>query len=453
MAGKVIIVDKLTPQRLALRAQLEAAYFEVAEFDTGEEAINSALAEPTDVILLSIELNGSCGIAICRQLKSHPQLCQTPVVLMTSQDRPEQRTAGFEAGADDFLSKPVDEPALFARMRSLARFRVTAEELKLREATSIELGLVDQPSARNGFGSCKVAIIAQSSAVANTMAEAIRSGSGVECVWVKSGIEAMHLLRRDPPDGFLVTMDLPPNEDRGALCTALSYHGDAPTPAVLVVMEDKNIGAAARCLDQGASDYITFPPDPSELAARLRAQLRKKLHSDRLRKLVQDGLRLSVIDPLTGLYNRRYVDQHLAKLALAAPEKKAPLTLLIFDIDRFKSVNDRFGHEIGDLALRVFADRLRKHLRGVDLIARIGGEEFLVALPGVDLTKGCAAAERMRKVAAASTPGAPRITVSVGVATLKPDDKNPDDLIRRADQALYKAKSGGRNCVVRNEAA
>ncbi len=453
MSGKVIIVDKQAPQRIALRALLEAAYFAVVEHDNGEDAISCALAEPVDVILLSIELNGSCGVAICRQLKSHPQLCQTPVVLMTSEDRPEQRTAGFEAGADDFLSKPVDELALFARMRSLARFRMVAEELKLREATSIELGLPETGLAQDGVSSSKVAIIAQSSAVANDMETTIRSGVGADCVWVKSGIEAMHLLRKDPPDGFLITMDMPAGEDRGALCSALSYHGDTPTPAILVVTKDKDIGAAARCLDQGASDYITFPPDPNELSARLRAQLKKKLHSDQLRKQVQDGLRLSVIDPLTGLYNRRYLDQHLSKLVQASRETKSPLSLLIFDIDKFKSVNDRFGHEIGDLALRVFADRLQQHLRGVDLIARIGGEEFLVALPGVDLAKGCAAAERMRKLAAVSTPGAPRITVSVGVATLRPDDAHPDDLIRRADQALYQAKSGGRNCVVRHEAA
>lgn len=453
MSGKVLIIDRAGPERSALKAQLETAYFEVSEVESGEAAMILLASERVDIILMGLELKGSCGIATCRRLKSHMQLSEIPVVLITAEDRPEQRVAGFEAGADDFLSKPVDELALFARMRSLARFRMLAEELRLREATSAELGLEKQPSSRLRENGCKIAVIAVSRAVAMTYGAAIEARTGVQCIWVDSGVEAMRMLRSSPPDGFLVTTDLPPGEDRGALCSALSYHGDVSPPAVLVITNANDKETAARCLDQGASDYISYPPDETELAVRLRAQLKKKLRSDQLRQLVDDGLKLSIIDPLTGLYNRRYVDQHLARLFASARDTDAHLTLLMFDIDRFKSVNDRFGHEIGDLALRNFADRLKANLRGVDLIARIGGEEFLVALPAVDLSAGCATAERVRRIAATATPGAPRITVSAGVSTLTEADGGPKDLLRRADQAMYLAKSGGRNCVMRHRAA
>ena len=453
MSGKVLIIDRAGPERSALKAQLETAYFEVSEVESGEAAIVLLAKDRVDIILMGLDLKGSCGIATCRRLKSHMQLSEIPVVLITAEDRPEQRVSGFEAGADDFLSKPIDELALFARMRSLARFRMLAEELRLREATSAELGLEKQPANRFREDGCKVAIIAVSEATALRHSRAIEARTGVTCTWVDSGVEAMRLLRSAPPDGYLITTDLPPGEDRGALCSALSYHGDASPPAVLVITNASDAGAAARCLDQGASDYISDPPDETELAVRLRTQLKKKLRSDQLRQLVQDGLKLSIIDPLTGLYNRRYVDQHLNRLFASARDTGAHLTLMMFDIDRFKSVNDRFGHEIGDLALRNFADRLKTNLRGVDLIARIGGEEFLVALPGVDLSAGCATAERVRRIAATATPGAPRITVSAGVSTLKAADAGPEDLLRRADQALYLAKSGGRNCVMRQQAA
>lgn len=453
MSGKVLIIDRAGPERSVLKAQLETAYFEVSAVESGEAAMILLAKDLVDVILMGLDLKGSCGIATCRRLKSHMQLSEIPVVLITAEDRPEQRVAGFEAGADDFLSKPVDELALFARMRSLARFRMLAEELRLREATSAELGLEKQPPNRFREDGCKVAIIATSEAVAADYGRAIEARTGVQCVWVSSGVEAMRLLRSAPPDGYLVTTDLPPGEDRGALCSALSYHRDISPPAVLVITNANDVVGAARCLDQGASDYISGPPDETELAVRLRAQLKKKLRTDQLRQLVQDGLKLSIIDPLTGLYNRRYVDQHLNRLCASARDTDAHLTLLMFDIDRFKSVNDRFGHEIGDLALRNFADRLKTNLRGVDLIARIGGEEFLVALPGVDLAAGYATAERVRRIAAAATPGAPRITVSAGVSTLKGVDGGPEDLLRRADQALYQAKSGGRNRVMRQRAA
>ncbi len=453
MSGKVLIIDRAGAERSVLKAQLETAYFEVLEVESGEAALVLLAGDRVDIILMGLDLKGSCGIATCRRLKSHAQLSETPIVLITAEDRPEQRIAGFEAGADDFLSKPIDELALFARMRSLARFRMLAEELRLREATSAELGLEKPSAARFREDGCKVAIIAVSEAIANHHARAIEARTGVQCIWVDSGIEAMRMLRAAPPDGFIITADLPLSEDRGALCSALSYHGDASPPAVLVITSSDDASTAARCLDQGASDYISDPPDETELAVRLRVQLKKKMRYDQLRQLVQDGLKLSIIDPLTGLYNRRYVDQHLTRLVGSARETDASLTLMMFDIDKFKSVNDRFGHEIGDLALRNFADRLKANLRGVDLIARIGGEEFLVALPGVDLAAGYATAELVRRIAAAATPGAPRITVSAGISTLTGADCSPEDLMRRADQALYQAKSAGRNRVMRHQAA
>lgn len=448
MSGRVLIIDRAGPARSTLIGQLETAYFEVLHAESSDAALALLAEERVDLILIGLDLKGSCGIAVCRRLKAHVQLSDIPVVMMTDEDQPKQRIAGFEAGADDFLTKPVDELALFARMRSLARFRTLAEELRLREATSAELGLPAPSSGRLGAERCCVAIIAATEATAARHAVAIEERTGIRCVRARSGLEAMRLLRSDPPDGFLITTDLPPDENRGALCSALSHHGDASPPAVLVITEAGDLGQAARCLDQGATDYIPAPVDPTELAVRLRAQLKKKLRADQLRQLVHDGLKLSIIDPLTGLYNRRYADQHLTRLCDAARQAGSALSLMLFDIDRFKSVNDRFGHNIGDLALRMFAERLQTNLRGVDLIARIGGEEFLIALPGVNLSSACAAAERLRGVAATATPGAPRITVSAGVSTFAPED-DPARLIQRADQALYQAKSEGRNRVAR----
>ena len=453
MSGKVAIIDGSGSERQALKAQLEAAYFEVREYEYGDDAFTELSTEKVDIILMGVDLEGSCGIATRRRFRSHKLFCDIPIVLITLENRPEQRIAGFEAGADDFLSKPVDDLALFARMRSLARYRILTEELRLREATSVELGLAKPLAKRLRDHPGAVAIVASSEAIAQRYSDVVTERTGIQCKWVSSGVEAMRLLRTNPPDGFLITTDLPSSEDRGALCSALSHHHYGSPPAVLVMTNAVTSSLAARCLDQGASDYISDPPDETELAVRLRAQLKKKLRTDQLRELVRDGLKLSIIDPLTGLYNRRYVDQHLTKHFDAAREANAPLSLLIFDIDRFKSVNDRFGHDIGDQALRTFAERLSNNMRGVDLIPRVGGEEFLVALPGINLSAGCAAAERVRKIAASPNPGAPRITVSAGVATLRSDDASPANLLKRADTALYQAKSGGRNCVVRHRAA
>ena len=207
-------------------------------------------------------------------------------------------------------------------------------------------------------------------------------------------------LRTDPPDGYLICSDLPDAEDNYALCAALTHHRDGVAPAVIMMTKGDDLASATRCLDHGASDHVAEPFDLNELAARVRSQLRRKLYAEKLREFVRNGLWMSTTDPLTGLYNKRYVDLHLTKPFEAARVGDAPLTVLVFDIDRFKRVNDCFGHSIGDQALRVFASRLRRNLRDVDMIARIRGEEFLAALPGVPLAQGFVAAERMRHLAA-----------------------------------------------------
>ena len=162
MPGKVAIIDRSGSECQALKAQLEAAYFEVREYEYGDDAFTELSTEKVDTILMGVDLEGSCGIINCRSFRSHKLFYDIPIVLITLENRPEQRIAGFETGADDFLSKHVDDLALFARMRSLARHRMLTEELRLREATSAELGLGKPLTKRLRDHLGAVAIVASS---------------------------------------------------------------------------------------------------------------------------------------------------------------------------------------------------------------------------------------------------------------------------------------------------
>ena len=227
------------------------------------------------------------------------------------------------------------------------------------------------------------------------------------------------------------------------------------TAAVSAVMAGTAGGPAADALDRGAHDVVTGGLDGAELALRLDAQLRRKARSDRLRASVRKGLKAALRDPMTGLYNRRHALPHLAQLLRRAGDTGRPLAVMMADLDHFKSVNDRYGHLAGDAVLVETAARLQRLLRPVDMIARLGGEEFLIAMPEAGTAAASAAARRLcrqinRNPVCLPGFGEPiRMTVSIGVAVTPPApaEVTAGDLIGQADQALYRAKHAGRNLV------
>ncbi|MFV2035941.1 MAG: diguanylate cyclase, partial [Halocynthiibacter sp.] len=254
------------------------------------------------------------------------------------------------------------------------------------------------------------------------------------------------------PDVFIVCQNLANGGDGLRLVSNLRANLDTRQSAIILVVEDGEMDTATKGLELGASDYIHAPFDPNEMVARLRSQMRRKKYSDRLRSNVRDGLKMAVIDPLTGLYNRRYATQHMQRIIERSGESGLPYAVIMMDLDRFKSVNDTHGHDAGDHVLKEFARRLQENLRGIDLVARLGGEEFLVVLPDTGPTEVEFAAERLRKAIDREDfeiGGGKHIpiTVSIGVAFGGPDDKNPGVLIQQADAALYESKSTGRNRV------
>jgi two-component system cell cycle response regulator len=224
---------------------------------------------------------------------------------------------------------------------------------------------------------------------------------------------------------------------------------------ILLLADEGELPRLAKGLDLGANDYLIRPGDRNELLARVRSQVRRKRLQDRLHENYRRSLSLALTDELTGLYNRRYVVAHLEELLVrVANDGNANETaLMMFDVDHFKAVNDQFGHPGGDDALRQLADRALRGVRSIDLVARLGGEEFVVVMPETSLNAAVMVAERLRHAVAAepffihSTSERRPITISIGVAIAQPGD-TVDTLLQRADEALYEAKNNGRNRVV-----
>jgi two-component system cell cycle response regulator len=265
----------------------------------------------------------------------------------------------------------------------------------------------------------------------------------------RSGAEAVGLTSAINFDLVVINLSLA-DEDPLKLVSMLRASDATHETPLLLVGEAGEKDRILRGFELGANDWLMQPIDPHELRARARNQIRRKFYQDRLRSDLGTALEMALTDPLTGLYNQRYLRRHLSGLMESGQGRQ--LAVLMLDVDHFKSVNDRFGHASGDRALRLIADSLRVHTRVFDSVARYGGEEFVVVMPGTSPEEATAAAERLRSAveviefSAIENQSVP-LTVSVGVACALSAKGSPDVLLLAADAALYDAKRNGRNRV------
>jgi two-component system, cell cycle response regulator len=452
MTARVLVVDDILSNVKLLEAKLTSEYFEVVTAFSGMEALAKMEECDPDIVLLDVMMPGMDGFEVCRRIKANPKTAHIPVVMVTALDQPSDRVTGLEAGADDFLTKPVDDAALFARVRSLVRLKMMTDELRMREATGQSMGLVDPATSFIESGVAgRILMVEDRADSAAWFTAALKRDNEVACV--DTFEEALVRVRGGDYDLVIVSLGMR-GFDGLRLCSQLRSLPEGRNVPILVVVTDGDKRKLHQALEMGVNDYLTRPVDTNELVARVRTQLRKKRYADRLRHNMQLSLEMAITDQLTGLHNRRYMARHLDNLIAQAKRSGRPLAFVIMDIDFFKRVNDSHGHDIGDEVLQEFARRIAANVRGIDLACRYGGEEFVVVMPDTDITYAYSIAERLRKsietnpVAISRPPGRLTITVSIGIARSEGEDDSAEALLHRADQALYNAKNNGRNRVV-----
>ena len=457
MTARILVVDDVPANVKLLEARLTAEYFDVVTATNGRDALAICERAQCDIVLLDVMMPEMDGFEVCRRLKADPRTCHIPVVMVTALDQISDRVKGLDAGADDFLTKPVSDVALLARVRSLVRLKLVTDELRMRAATSREIGIQDPAgdATLDAGRHAKVLIVDDRKSSYERLAGVLTEEHEVDVE--PDPQEALFHAVEGAYDLVIVSLGLE-NFDALRLCSQVRSLDRTRNLPILVVAEAEDNARLLRGLEIGINDYLVRPVDRNELLARARTQVRRKRYTERLRDNVQQSMEMAITDALTGLHNRRYMESHLATLVEQAVGRGKPLALLVLDIDFFKSVNDSHGHDAGDDVLRDFATRVRKSIRGIDLACRLGGEEFVVIMPETDMAVAAAVAERIRR-RVASEPfviegGAKAIdvTASIGLASLAGPDDGPAALLKRADQALYKAKRDGRNRVVADAA-
>ena len=454
MTARILVVDDVPTNVKLLEARLMAEYFQVLTATNGLDALELCESGQCDMVLLDVMMPGMDGFEVCRRLKSNPETMHLPVVMVTALDQPEDRIRGLEAGADDFLTKPVNDLALVTRVKSLVRLKMLTDDLRLRAAGGDELAMnyskvmeeVEKPKERTN-----IIVVDDRASSYEKMVETLSIANNVEVE--TSPKDALFRIVEGKYDLAIVSLNME-NFDSLRLCSHLrSLERTRMLPLIVISGIDQE-EIVSRAMEIGVNDYIKRPVDTQELLARVKTQLCRKRYNDCLRASVQQTIEMAVKDPLTNLHNRRYFEMHFASLFEKSMSSNKPITAMMCDIDKFKAVNDTHGHDVGDAVIAEVANRIRKNVRNVDIACRYGGEEFVVIMPDTDIAYAHFVAERIRReieehpVIAASGTKQIYTTISMGLSCIEPQSDTPADLMKRADTALYAAKRAGRNQVV-----
>lgn len=452
MTGLILVVDDVPANLKLLEAKLANEYYDVITAKDGYECVTLTKSRKPDLVLLDVMMPGIDGFETCRQLKKDPEVSHIPVVMVTALSDPSDRVQGLEAGADDFITKPINDTALFARVRSLVRIKVLIDELRLRDKSGAQLGMsASDFSLTFDVTGSRLLLIDDDMIQSRRICEKF-TAAGYQIDGFSDHKLAMEHARQHGETDLIIISTQLADIDGIRLATQFKAIEQVRHVPIIMLVEEEDQHLMLKALELGVNDYLMSPVDFNEMFARVKTQIRRKKYQEALKSNYQESVSMAVTDGLTRLYNRHYLDTHLKNLARQALETGRSLSVVMMDMDHFKSVNDTYGHAVGDEVLKTLAGVIVQTIRSADLAARYGGEEFVVLMPETDAGRAYEAAERLRRSveAASFVISHPdhiiHKTVSIGYTTMQPND-TAESMLRRADAALYEAKNAGRNKV------
>jgi two-component system cell cycle response regulator len=452
VTAQILVVDDVPANIKLLEAKLASEYYDVITAKDGFEALQKAKENKPDLVLLDVMMPGMDGFETCKKIKEDNATSHIPVVMVTALSEKSDRLKGLDAGADDFLTKPINDMALFARVKSLIRIKMLLDELRLRDKTSLQMGI--EPATANAFISdvsgAKLMVVDDDEVQAKQVIAKLSETYQVDAV--SDPEQALEKATAGDYGAILISTMLS-GSDGLRLASQIKSQEETRNVPLLVLVDEDDKAIMFKALEMGINDYLTVPVDKNEMLARVKMQIRRKRYQEALKSHYQQSISMALTDGLTGLYNRHYLNTHLANMVKQAQQNNKNLAVMMMDMDHFKQVNDTHGHDAGDMVLKQLAGLIMGAARSTDLAARFGGEEFVVLMPETDPQSAIGAANRLRDIVE-KTPFNINVdgttiqkTVSIGVSSLHPDGDSMEGLLKRADEALYVAKNSGRNQV------
>ncbi|MEO1779807.1 MAG: diguanylate cyclase [Pseudomonadota bacterium] len=442
MSGYILIAEADKQNRLALVAAVGQARYDVHTAETTEELIIALRKPGASVAIVHQSLVPKGDFQKLRRLAA-----QSSLALIAIGADPVDRVAALAAGADDVIHRGVNGSVLRAKIRSFQRAAETTSALSQREETIRGLGLAE-PAMRFAQPG-DVAIVSHDGESCAALAKGI-AGHSPHRLHQRAMSEALHITGPKAPEAYIIEAPMAHPGDALSLLTELRARPETRNAGILLLHDTHDAETATMALDLGASDIASVDASPEELAIRVDRQITQLRQNERLRISVEEGLRLAVRDPLTGVYNRRYAEAHIKRVTRERP--RCGYCVILVDVDRFKSINDCFGHAAADRVLTAISSRLTENVREMDMVARIGGDEFLIFIPDPDPAAAVTAAERLCEIIRempidlgdGNKPVS--VTASLGLAMARPGGAF-DLALDHADQALYAAKEKGRDTV------
>ncbi|MDY7036811.1 MAG: response regulator [Thermodesulfobacteriota bacterium] len=456
---RILIVDDEPRNIKLLSAQIPADKYEIIKAYDGIEALEKTKKALPDLILLDIMMHKMNGYELTSSLKNDPKTAHIPIILITALDDSESRAKGLEAGAEEFLSKPVNSVEIMTRIESMLRLKQYREQLSIRTQSDAHFIVQGDREERRlrGEDHPVVLLVEDNDNDARIIQEYLR-GEPYKIEIARNGEDALSIVLRERIDLILLDILLP-GMNGFEVCNCLKEDGETEDIQIVLITSLNDLESKIRGLELGADDFLVKPVDSRELGARINVLLKKKAYLDQLHSHYETALNAAITDKLTGLFNHTYFKHVLGLEIKRSQRQRHPVALIMADIDDFKRCNDTLGHLAGDRILEGLGKLIRENIREVDLAARYGGEEFAVLVPYADTEGALHIAERILTITRSynflgeATLQPSRVTFSMGIALSPSDASTTEDLIQKADSALYKAKSEGKNrvCVYKQQ--
>ena len=451
MTAKILIVDDRPENIRLLVAKLENEYYDVFVASSGKEAIKTTKNMNPDIILLDVMMPQMNGFEVCSIIKNDINTMHIPVVMITALNTKEDKIHGLNVGANDFLTKPIDHIALMTRIKSLTQLKTIIDELALQIKTYNQLGYEINSNIQEKINSLKgssILIIDDDQIEIENLKNNLNSEYNIT-VFDQTDVYLTKLPKKEF-DLIIINTQLK-NINALKICSHLKNDSKNKYTPILIIVEENNTQIIETGLDIGINDYIIDPIDKSELTARIITLLKRKKYTDAITTKLHNSVEMSLNDVTTNCYNRNYFESHIKNAILEAQNFSQPLSIIFFDLDDFKNVNDQYGHHIGDVILKELIKCVRSVIRCTDFIARYGGEEFVILLPKTSCENALQIAERIRKKVEQHKFETDSVsihkTISIGVTKLTNSD-DEESVIKRVDHYMYIAKNTGKNKII-----
>ena len=448
--SKILIVDDEPLNVKLLNAMIPSDQYDTATAYNGEEALKIVNDFHPDLILLDIMMPGLNGYELTQILKSDPETLGIPIVLVTAFGGSEYEIKGLEAGADEFLNKPVNKTELLTRVKSLIRLKQYKEQLKSRTC-SMNSAAHDQGEnecSEGGDLNLPTILIVEDNKMDAMLLQRYLHGEPYQIKLANDGEDAISRSRQERIDVILLDLLLP-GKDGFEVCRILKEMEHTQNIQIVAITGLSDLDSKLKGIELGVDDYLTKPVNMHVLRTRIKSLVKKKALLDRLCDKYEMAVYSAITDKLTGLYNRRYFDYFLDLELKRSSRENSSLALLMIDVDNFKQINDTLGHLFGDKILNKLGDLIKSNIRETDLAARYGGEEFSIVMSNTSFDEAEEIAERIRKSVETYrfNENESVTTVSIGIALHPFDAKSVQELLDRADSALYRAKRNGKNRI------